>query len=101
MTGFDPETQREKLDPFCPVRNITRRYPPILMIHGTEDTDVPYGLSAAMAKELARHGVEHELVTVPDAGHGLGGGDQKQVADAHARALEFIKEHLNSNRTRR
>ena len=41
------------------------------MIHGTKDTDVPYELSADMAKELAKHKVVHELVTVPEAGHGL------------------------------
>ncbi len=41
VTGFDPETERHKLDPYCPVRNVTPQYPPILMIHGTNDTDVP------------------------------------------------------------
>jgi acetyl esterase/lipase len=94
VTGFDPDTERRKLDPYCPVRNITSEYPPILMIHGTDDNDVPYEQSAAMARELARHHVPHELITVPAAGHGLGGGDQKLVADAHARALAFIEEHL-------
>lgn len=94
VTGFDPDTQRRQLDPYCPVRNITARYPPILMIHGTEDTDVPYEQSAAMARELARHNVKHELVTVAGAGHGLGGGDKNQVARAHERALVFIKVHL-------
>jgi len=94
VTGFDPKTERAKLDPFCPVRNITPDYPPILMIHGTDDTDVPYDLSAAMARELARHGVAHELIMVPRAGHGLGGGDKERVAAAHARALEFVRKHL-------
>ncbi len=94
VTGFDPKTERAKLDPFCPVRNITPDYPPILMIHGTDDTDVPYDLSAAMARELARHGVAHELIMVPGAGHGLGGGDKERVAAAHARALEFVRKHL-------
>ena len=69
-------------------------YPPTLLIHGTEDTDVPYELSAAMAKELERHKVPHELVTVKGAGHGLAGGDKQAVADAHARALAFIRRHL-------
>jgi acetyl esterase/lipase len=94
VTGFDPETERQKLDPYCPVRNITPQYPPILMIHGTTDTDVPYEQSAAMATELARHKVPHVLVRVDGAGHGLGGGDPKRVAEAHARAAAFIREHL-------
>jgi acetyl esterase/lipase len=94
VTGFDPATDRAKLEPFCPVRNITAKYPPILMVHGTADTDVPYQLSADMAKELARCKVEHELITVQGAEHGLAGGDPKLVADAHARALAFIRKHL-------
>src|SRR5262249_16868049 len=49
VTGFDPATQRMKIDPYCPVRNVTPEFPPTLLIHGTEDTDVPYDLSAAMA----------------------------------------------------
>jgi len=47
-----------------------------------------------MAKELARHKVSHELVTVPGAGHGLAGGDRKLVAAAHERAAAFIRTHL-------
>ena len=94
VSGFDPDTQRVKLDPYCPVRNVTAAYPPIVMIHGTDDKDVPYEQSAAMARQLARHRVPHELITIRNAGHGLGGGDKKQVADAHARAMTFMKRHL-------
>ncbi len=94
VTGFDPERDKEKLDPYCPVRNVTADYPPTLLVHGTEDTDVPYEQSAAMARELARQKVKHELVTVKGAGHGLSGGDERAVADAHRRALEFLREQL-------
>jgi acetyl esterase/lipase len=94
VTGFDPSTERSKLDPYCPVRNITADYPPILMIHGTKDTDVPYKLSANMAKELAKHKVMHELVTVPGAGHGLAGGDKQMVRDAHEKATAFIRRQM-------
>jgi acetyl esterase/lipase len=98
VTGFDPAADRGKLDRYCPVRNVSPEYPPTLLVHGTEDTDVPYQLSAEMAKALARSQVPHELVTVPGAGHGLSGGDKKLVADAHARALAFIRTHLKSGK---
>jgi acetyl esterase/lipase len=96
VTGVDPatEAERRKLDPYCPVRNVSADYPPTLLVHGTDDTDVPYELSAAMAKELARHNVPHELVTVPGAGHGLAGGDKKLVDAANAKARAFIRDHL-------
>jgi acetyl esterase/lipase len=100
VTGFDPEKDRRKLDPYCPVRNVTPDYPPTLLLHGTKDDDVPYEQSAAMAKELAKHKVAHELVTVMDAGHGLAGGDRKLNDAAHEKALAFIRKQLKGrNRT--
>jgi acetyl esterase/lipase len=96
ITGFDPASERAKLNPYCPVRNVTPMYPPTLLIHGTEDTDVPYALSADMAKEFARQKVPYELVTVKGAGHGLAGGDQNLVAEANERALAFIRRHLKA-----
>jgi acetyl esterase/lipase len=94
VTGFDPATEKVKLDPYCPVRNVTSEFPPTILVHGTEDTDVPYQLSADMAKEFEKHKVPHELVTVGGAGHGLSGGDKVAIAEAHARALAFIKAQM-------
>lgn len=96
VTGVDPAKEPSKLDRYCPVRNVSAKYPPTMLVHGTVDTDVPYELSAAMAKELARHKVPHELVTVPGAGHGLAGGDKKLVREAHEKALAFIRAKLRS-----
>lgn len=94
VTGIDAEKEPGKLDRFCPVKQITRDYPPILMIHGTKDTDVPYFCSTDMARELTKHGVKHELLTLEGAEHGLRDGAPKKVAEANSRALEFIKEQL-------
>ncbi len=96
ITGFDPAKDRAKLNPYCPVRNVGPDYPPTLLVHGTADTDVPYEKSADMARAFARHGVPHELITVENGGHGLGGGDPKRVEEAHAKARAFIQEHLGA-----
>ncbi len=93
VTGFDPK-DRDKLTPYCPVRVAPKDYPPTLMIHGTEDNDVPYELSAAMAKRLAKTKVPHQLITVKGAGHGLARGDRKAVRAAYQQALDFIQKHL-------
>src|SRR5207248_1290319 len=87
VAGRDPAADPKAFDPWCPVRNVTLQYPPTLLVHGTKDTDVPYEQSALMAKELARHGVAHELVTIADGGHGFGGVRPEVVADARGRAL--------------
>jgi tetratricopeptide (TPR) repeat protein len=64
------------------------------LIHGTADTDVPFEESVTMARELARHGVAHELILLPESGHGLGGGDPALEDDAQNRAVAFIHRHL-------
>ncbi len=94
VTGIDAVKEPGKLDAFCPVKRITPSYPRLLMIHGTKDTDVPYACSVDMARELKRHGVPHELLAVDGAEHGLRDGDPKQMAEVHARAMEFIREQL-------
>lgn len=94
VTGFDPQTQAEQLLPYCPAHLIDADYPPTLLVHGTLDTDVVYQQAEQLAAALTEHGVAHELVSVPDAEHGLAGGDPQLVAAAHRRALDFIRQHL-------
>ncbi len=97
VTGFDPLAQPAELKQLSPVNLITRDFPPTLMIHGTHDTDVPYLCATRLATALKSRQVPYELVTVENAGHGLSGGDQEQVAAAHATALNFIRRHLKSS----
>jgi len=95
VAGHDPDKEPQAFDPFCPVRNVSANYPPTLLVHGTQDTDVPYEQSKMMAKELERKGVKHELVTVQDAGHGLAGAKPAVVADIQDRVLAFLRQRLN------
>ena len=94
VAGHDPDAEPRAFDPFCPLRNVTAAYPPTLLVHGTKDTDVPYEQSELMDRELARKGVEHELITVPGGAHGLGGTDPAVLADIRRRILVFLAEHL-------
>jgi len=94
VAGHDPEKEPKAFDEFCPVRNVAATYPPTMLIHGTNDTDVPYELSAMMAKELSRKGVEHELITVEDAGHGLAGAKPSVVAEIQDRVLVFLNKRM-------
>ena len=94
-TGFDPETDRDKFTPFCPIRNISANYPPTLLVHGTADVDVPYEKSVEMAHELERLGRPHRLITLKDGRHGGWGGDPKLVEKAIEESMEFIRGHLS------
>ena len=42
VAALDPDTEPEKLERFCPVRHVTKEYPPTLLLHGDKDTDVPF-----------------------------------------------------------
>ena len=77
-----------------PVRNVSKDYPPTLLVHGTKDTDVPYEQSVMMAEQLEKHGVEHKLITIPGAEHGLAGGDPNLIDAAYESALAFLNRHM-------
>lgn len=95
VSGWDPRTDADPFIPYMPLRNVSPEYPPTLLIHGEDDTDVPYEQSRLMSLELARHKVPHELVSIPKAEHGLAGADAKTVAKVNAAALAFLKKHLS------
>jgi acetyl esterase/lipase len=95
VSGWDPKSEAKKFAPFEPVRNVTPDYPATLLIHGDEDTDVPYEESEMMAAELKKNKVEHRLITIPGGEHGLAGGDKKLIDEAYRDAIEFIEKHLD------
>lgn len=48
VAALEPGKEPEKLERFCPVRHVTREYPPTLLLHGARDTDVPFEESVRM-----------------------------------------------------
>ena len=93
VAGHDPQAEPKWFDPYCPIRNVTAKYPPAMLIHGTVDTDVPYAESKSMAAKLAESNVKHEFITVQGAGHGLMGAKPDKVNGIAQQAAEFIKTH--------
>jgi acetyl esterase/lipase len=99
--GHDPAEHPEFFVPYCPVRNagpdaiVEPGYPPTLLLHGDQDTDVPYPQSVLMAQELSRQGIEHELITIRDGPHGFDGDlNAPQVREAFDAVLAFLTRHL-------
>ncbi len=52
-----------------PVTHITRRSPPVLILHGRADPTVDYPQSEELARALKERGVEHELILLEGVGH--------------------------------
>ncbi|MCU1275699.1 MAG: Carboxylesterase LipF [Bryobacterales bacterium] len=98
VTGRDPDREPKAFDPWCPIRNVTKEYPPTLLLHGDKDTDVPYQQSVLMARKLDEYHVEHDLITMSNRGHGFDREMQDPaVAAAFDRVMAFLKKHLRPN----
>jgi acetyl esterase/lipase len=97
VSGWDPKREPEKFFPFMPVKNVTKDYPPTVLIHGTADTDVPFEESKLMADEFKKHGVPFEFYEIAGGEHGLGGGDPAAIKSAYGKAFEFVKARLEAH----
>lgn len=97
VTGHDPDNDINFFRPYCPIQNITRDYPPTLLLHGDADTDVPYEQSLIMANELAKYSEVHEFISIPGGGHmfDLAGIDEPLVAHAFKRVIAFLNRHVS------
>lgn len=64
---------------------------PVLLIHGRDDTGVPYEQSQIMFDALHRQGKEVELVTLKHEDHWLSHGDTRlQMLQA---TVDFLRAH--------
>ena len=69
LIGVPLETT-EKSRAVSPVTYVSDDDPPVLILHGTHDTLVPYAQSVLFAEALKAKGVPVWLQTLPGAGHG-------------------------------
>jgi len=95
VVGHDPDKEPKAFDAFCPLRNVTKDYPPTLLIHGDQDTDVPIEQSSLMATEFERLGVPHEFIRMVGRGHGFDGPvSDPDIAAMFERVLGFLEQRL-------
>ncbi len=76
-----------------PLHHVSATSAPVLTIHGTKDELVPYPQSTALVAALKKVGVEAELCTIPDGGHGSGGKPEDWNAGI-VKMVEFFNKHL-------
>ena len=62
---------REKWDSVSPLRAAAQADAPIMLIHGVDDTVVPYSHSTKMADKLKDYGKTFEMVTLEGEDHWL------------------------------
>lgn len=84
----------EALAAASPIRHVTRRSAPLLLLHGTTDPVAPFTLAVEMAQAYRRAGAPVSLKPIEAPGsHGFW-GDNRYFPETKALALEFFRRHL-------
>lgn len=92
--GWDPVKEPEKDLPYTPLKNVSADYPPTLLLHGTEDTDITYDNSVRMAEALKAHGVKHEFISLSNVGHSFDRADRETIERAYDAVFKFLDSNL-------
>lgn len=95
VSGWDFRTEEARFVPYMPVQNVTPEFPPTVLIHGDQDTDVPYEQSELMSAKFKKHNVDHQLIRVRGGEHGLAGAEPKAIEQAYADTVAFLKRRLD------
>ncbi|WP_042356618.1 alpha/beta hydrolase [Bacillus rubiinfantis] len=96
ITGLNPEVSKAELTQFCPLYQINNAFPPTLLLHGTNDDDVPYEQSQKMDQALIRAGLTSQLITIPNGKHVFDDDwENPIVQQAFQDVVTFLEQHLN------
>lgn len=97
VSGHDLQKNPGWFSRYCPIQNVTGSYPPTLLIHGDQDTDVPYEQSLEMDAVLEQHQVDHKLLILKERGHGFDGATDAQqdpvVSRLFVQVEYFLKQY--------
>ena len=74
-----------------PLTYVRAGIPPIISVHGDADPVVPYTQKQRLHQALAKAGVPHELVTIPNGKHG--GFTDEENLKAYAAIRTFLSQH--------
>lgn len=75
------------------VTHITKQAAPLLIVHGKDDTTVPYSQSQTLHEALQKAGVNTTLIPVTDAGHGLSATTPGKTIDP---SLTIIRQEITT-----
>ena len=91
LLGGDRTTALDAHFRASPLNWVTPDSAPILAIHGTRDQNVPFEQSVILVDRMRSAGVESELETLAEVGHGFKGADAER---AFVRTLDYLNRKL-------
>ena len=94
VSGHDPD-DHHWYEQYQPLGNVSAEYPPTMLLHGEQDTDVPIEHSEKMQQELHRHGIPHDFTRHPEWGHAfLYMPNDASVDDAFNQIARFLGKYV-------
>lgn len=81
-----------------PISHVSPDDPPFLLIHGDEDTAVPFNQSEFFREKLVTAGVDVELVRVPGGNHSFTDPAGPNISDYFEVIVEWFDRHLRNTR---
>lgn len=94
LVGGKLEDKLDVLAAASPVSHIGRTDAPVLTLHGTKDTLVPFVQAEILHEHLKKAQIPNRLFPMEGAGHGLGG----DVEGAHVALNDFCEAYLMGSR---
>jgi acetyl esterase/lipase len=91
LLGALPQENEALARKASPVFHVDRDDPPLLMLHGDQDPQMPINQSHELEGAYAKHGKTAELIVVHGAKHG---GDEFTAPANVERVAAFLDEHL-------
>jgi acetyl esterase/lipase len=69
VTGRNPKKEAKWFNKYSPIKNIHSSYPPVILIHGDKDLDIPFEESVLLDKKLTKEKVKHQFLRMKNYGH--------------------------------
>lgn len=85
-----------------PPDSLIPRFPPLLILHGEADRNIPVAQAQRLHERVRAHGGEVEMHLYPGAAHGFntpwGAGYEPAIAaDSWSRTIAFLKRHVSQS----
>jgi len=97
ISGHNPVQEPEYIDQFCPIKNFNSGFPPVLLIHGDNDTDVPFKQSVLMDEALSLKNIDHQFIKMTGFDHAFdkfeGGLSNTQISNTFNEVIKFLDKY--------
>jgi acetyl esterase/lipase len=97
VTGHSLPGDLAWLRQYCPLHHIQQGFPPTVLVHGLDDSDVPASESDSLAAALRAQGIPHAYHSLPGVGHGFAGASMAVVQSTERAVVEFLHAHATND----